>query len=81
MAARSGDGGVVIVAFGGFEPLGSFDQVDRRFNRGRINLKVNQALEQSALEMDKRGLLRIDGGVRFEPLKRLEESFSKFTVG
>jgi hypothetical protein len=66
-------------AFGRWRRI-SLDEVNRRFNRGGVNLKTEQSLHQAAFQMNERGLLRINVRIGFEPLNGSEDSFSKRTV-
>ena len=71
----------VLVGLNKGRSFGRLDQVERRFDLGCIDLKTHEALQQRALEMDESRVLRIDGWVRFEPLKCFEESSSEFAIG
>jgi len=45
-------------------------------NLGRIDLKAQEPMDQSALELNERGFLRINVRICFEPLNSLEDTFS-----
>lgn len=57
-----------------------FDQVNRRLNRGGVNLKTEQSFHETAFQLDKRGFFWINVRIGFEPLNGSEDSFSERTV-
>ena len=78
----SGAGGRIVFGAGrlvGFW-LGGVYQVDGGLSLGGVELKVHHVLEQGALELDECGLVRINGGIRFELPKSLAEGFSGFAI-
>ena len=61
--------------------VGGLDDMDRGFSLSGFELKAQQALQKGALEVGECRVLRINGGIRFEVLKRFEQSCSEFAIG
>ena len=54
--------------------------MNRRLNRGGVNLKTEQSFHETAFQLDKRGFFWINVRIGFEPLNGSEDSFSERTV-